>query len=112
MEDPSSSKNTEIDAELVKRFRRAVTSTYDALAKLGLGDDEGLAALGALEMAHRQLRNPTTSQGFARLWEMGRLEQSVEALALRPEFASLFSEEERRIARDRLVNKGYEDLID
>jgi hypothetical protein len=90
-----------------KRFRRAVTETYEVLAKMGYGDREGLDELGALKMARRLLRDSTTSRGFTRLWEMGRLGLSVEALVLRPEFRILFTDEERAIAIARLSDRGF-----
>ena len=94
-------------ALLTKRFRRVVTETYDVLGKMGYGDRDGLDELGALKMARRLLRDSTTSRGFTRLWEMGRLGLSVEAIVLRPEFRVLFTDEERSIANARLSDGGY-----
>jgi hypothetical protein len=42
-----------------------------------------------------------------KLWEFKRLDLTVEALVLRPEWSLLFSEEERQIARKRLSDYGY-----
>ena len=109
MHDPAEGlASDQLDEELIKTFRRAVTATYDTLAKMGLGDSEGLDEYGPIEMAHRLLKGPRTSPGFARLWEMGKLHMSIEALVLRKEFQSLFTDAERNVARERLVNKGYE----
>ena len=47
------------------------------------------------------------SDGFTTLWELKRLDLSVEAYVLRPEYAPLFTEEERGIARARLRQYGY-----
>lgn len=47
------------------------------------------------------------TDGFTTLWENHRLDLSVEANVLKPEYESLFSEEERRICRDRLEAYGY-----
>ena len=63
---------------------------------------------GGLEAARRLLRKDKVSSGFTTLWECGRLDLSVEAKALRPEFAPLFTEEEREIARMRLAQYGYD----
>lgn len=41
------------------------------------------------------------------LWEKKRLHQSVEAIVLEPEFEALFTEVERRVARERLKALGY-----
>lgn len=57
---------------------------------------------GGVDAARRLLLGRTTSDGFATLWEAGRLELSVEAFVLLPRFAATFSEAERREARRRL----------
>ena len=112
MSDPQSSAAAAADnPELVKKLRRAVHETYDMLERMGHSDREGLDEYGALSMMHRYLKAPTTAQSFTRLWEMGRLNLSLEAIVLRPEFAVLFSEQERRVARERLDSKGYSDII-
>ena len=51
-------------------------------------------------MEGRRLRRFTT------LWELKRLDLSVEAFVLRSEYAPLFTEEERGIARARLKEYG------
>jgi hypothetical protein len=58
-------------------------------------------------MAHRLLAAATTSSAFAKLWEMGRLPLSIEAIALRAEFRGLFSESELETARARLLERGF-----
>ncbi len=58
--------------------------------------------LGALGAARALLSTATVSDGFVALWERDRLDLTVESLALADEFAVLFSEEEREIARRRL----------
>ena len=63
---------------------------------------------GGLRAARRLLATEKPSKGFATLWECGRLDISMEALvAFEPEFAPLFTEAEREIARNRLVQYGY-----
>jgi hypothetical protein len=42
------------------------------------------------------------------LWELRRLDLSVEALALEPEFHELFTRPELDTARRRLADYGYE----
>ncbi|GAB3214053.1 hypothetical protein GCM10027294_51110 [Marinactinospora endophytica] len=66
-----------------------------------------LADLGPLEAARKLLNAPAVSDGFAALWERGRLDLTVEALVLEPRFASLFDERERETARKRLEQFGY-----
>ena len=58
---------------------------------------------GGLEAARRLLATERPSYGFVRLWECGRLDLSVEAHVLKPEFAPLFTEAELDTARSRLA---------
>ncbi|HEY5273255.1 MAG TPA: hypothetical protein VIJ34_08485 [Acidimicrobiales bacterium] len=95
------------DAELLRRLRRTVNETYETLGHMGFGDREGLDEYGAVAMTHRHLKSKFASGSFTRLWEMGRLEISVEAIVLRPEFRELYSEDELKVARERLSNKGF-----
>jgi hypothetical protein len=62
---------------------------------------------GAIETARRILLEPTVSDGFGNLWEKHRLELSVEAIVLQPEFVQLFTAEEQAIARDRLEKADF-----
>jgi hypothetical protein len=57
---------------------------------------------GALESARYLLQAKVTSDGYARLRDSNRLDLTVEALVLQPEFAPLFTPEELGTARDRL----------
>lgn len=85
---------------LVDRIRRE--AQYSAAHFLSM-----LADLGPLETARRLLRAPAVSDGFATLWERGRLDLTVEALVVDPLFADLFSEQELVTARTRLEQFGY-----
>jgi hypothetical protein len=62
---------------------------------------------GGQRAAQKLLATPEPSSGFTVLWEHKRLDLSVEALVLRDEYRSLFTDEERAIARDRLEQYGY-----
>jgi hypothetical protein len=84
-------------------YERAKTEAdYTATFFLGM-----LSDLGPLGTARKLLNAPAVSDGFANLWERGRLDLTVEALVLRPEFAPLFTEEELSRARTRLEQFGY-----
>ena len=48
------------------------------------------------------LNSTDVSEGYTVLAELGRLDLTVEALVLDPQWEELFSDEERQIARDRL----------
>ena len=60
-----------------------------------------------LETARRLLHSSTVSEGYTALWERGRLDLTVEALILQPEWNDLFTNDEREIARQRLQDYGY-----
>jgi hypothetical protein len=62
---------------------------------------------GGLPMAKRVLASSAQQTGLMRLWREERLEISVEALVLRPEFRVLFSADELSEARKRLSVLGY-----
>ena len=66
-----------------------------------------VSEIGGLATARKLLQRSEPSSGFAELWQCGALDLTVEAQILRPEFAELFSEEERAIARKRLAEYGY-----
>jgi hypothetical protein len=48
------------------------------------------------------------TDGFTTLWEYSRLALSVEAHVLKCEYAELFSDQERRMCRDRLKEFSYQ----
>ncbi|MCP3013138.1 DUF262 domain-containing protein [Nocardiopsis dassonvillei] len=88
---------------MVEGYERAkVEAGYTASFFLGM-----LAELGPLETARKLLNAPAVSDGFSNLWDRGRLDLTVEALVLRPEFSPLFTEEELGRARSRLGQFGY-----
>ena len=62
-----------------------------------------------LATAQQLLAATNVSDGFAALWQKQRLEHSVEAYVLRPEFQPLFAPHELDIARERLRQYGYND---
>ena len=66
-----------------------------------------LSSLGGLGTARRLLAVSEVSSGFTALYERGRLDLTVEALVVQPQFADLFSDHELEIARQRLRDLGY-----
>ncbi len=62
---------------------------------------------GGLPTARYLLHASGLSDGFTALWECGRLDLTVEAYVLKPEWRELFTEEERKIATKRLTDLGY-----
>jgi hypothetical protein len=67
-----------------------------------------LAEHGPVLTARKLLAAPTVSDGFSALWEHERLDLTVEALVIEPQFAGLFDEKERETARNRLAQFGFQ----
>ncbi len=61
-----------------------------------------------LHMAKRILATLRQQTGLLRLFKAKRLDLSMEALVLRPEFSHLFTEAELQTARKRLITLGYQ----
>ena len=61
----------------------------------------------AVKQAKRCLSGHRESDGFNLLAQKGKLELSLEALAVKKQFTALFSDEEVNNALDRLLCAGY-----
>lgn len=93
-----------------RAFDRAMQAIYDEAAGFGYKPTkfrQMLAQLGGVETARRLIRGKATS-GFTKLWEHRRLDLSVEALVIDPQWRALFSDEEAAIARRRLEDYNYD----
>lgn len=62
---------------------------------------------GGVAAAKRLLSASDVQYGFSELWECRRLDLTVEAHVLKPEFDSLFTPEERQEAYRRLAAHDY-----
>jgi hypothetical protein len=90
---------------LERRFDAAMRSIYDEAARLGYRPTrflEMVQTYGGVETAHRLLATEKVQVGLGQLFLLGRLDLTVEHHVLLPEFAPLFSDEERVVARTRL----------
>lgn len=61
----------------------------------------------AMAAAHRGLSGSCNSDGFAQLTTLGRLDLSLEALAIDRRYTVLFSDDEANAALSRLLEAGY-----
>lgn len=66
-----------------------------------------VASEEAMKTAHRCLTGRRLSDGFGDLQRLGRLELSLEALAVDKRFTGLFSDEEANEALTRLLEANY-----
>ena len=62
---------------------------------------------GGLIAAKKLIADPKYSDGLTKLWELKRLDLSVEALVLREPWSKLFTTEELASARKKLNELGY-----
>jgi hypothetical protein len=62
---------------------------------------------GGVATAKQLLQDDRPQEGFTTLWMHHRLDLTVEAHVLQPEFSSLFTEAERQQARQRLEQYGW-----
>lgn len=63
---------------------------------------------GGIGTAHRLLSGHEPQFGFMKMWDCGRLDITVECLALNPRFQELFEEHELQTARRRLRRYRYD----
>ena len=90
-------------------FEAAIRSIYDQCSAFGYRPTyllQLIAERGGLGAAKVLIAKPV-SDGFSRLAVEQRLDLSVEALVLRPEWRSLFTPEELRTARSRLRSSPH-----
>ena len=60
-----------------------------------------------LDNAHRSLSGSRESDGFAQLEKLGRLDLTLEALAVDKRFTGLFTDEQANEALTRLLEAGF-----
>ena len=89
---------------MVDIYRRAKTECrYNASRFLQMVSEHGGLGTAKLLLASDEIQ-----YGFTELWLCGRLDLTVEAHVLKPEFQELFTDQERERARKRLHDHGYE----
>ena len=95
---------------LETQFNKALKATYEEAVKSGYYPTRFLQMLnerGGVGTAKYLLAKADAQQGLFRLWEVGQLDSSMEALVLLPQFEALFTAEEQAEARQRLDSLGY-----
>ena len=89
-----------------EKFVAAWASAREKAAGLGV-KMRPVAAEEAVVAAHRCLSGRRLSDGFNALKEKGRLELTLEALAIDQRYTGLFTDEEANEALTRLLEAGY-----
>lgn len=99
-------------AGMEAEFHRAMVEVYERARReagyLATRFIQMVSELGGLAAAKALLHAPGVSEGFTALWERERLDVSMEARVLEPRFTSLFTDNERRIAKERLRAYGFQ----
>jgi hypothetical protein len=98
--------------DLERRWHREMVSIYEDAKKIGyqparfIQDVQERGGLAAARHLINDYAESAASEGFMRLWELRRLDLSVEARALKPEYRPLFTRDERDRCDRRL--QAYE----
>lgn len=86
-----------------EKFLFALESNRQKAETLGIR----IRPITDMKQAHQCLSGHRTSDGFGQLAGKGRLDLSLEALAVNKRFTALFSDEEANNALTRLLDSGY-----
>jgi hypothetical protein len=94
----------EFDEEMLRIYQRALSEAhYKATRFLAM-----LHEHRGLETARLLIHSPTVSEGYTALWELTRLDLTVEAVIRdNPKWHPLFTQEELEICMRRLTDYGY-----
>ncbi len=100
-----------VDQDLVGEFHQAMLDVYHNAKRLAGYNATYFYRMvldhGGYETARRLLGSSQVSSGLAELWQKGHLDISMENTVLQQRFDTLFSDEERDIARNRLTDLGF-----
>lgn len=86
-----------------EKFLRSAAAARTQAETLGVR----IRPLADMAAAHKILSGHRESDGFFQLAAKGRLDLSLEALAVSKQFTALFSDEEANNALTRLLDAGY-----
>ena len=89
-----------------QKFIEAWANARKEAEKLGIRM-RPIASGEEMKQANRCLSGHRESDGFWALAEKGRLDLSLEAIAVKKQFTSLFTDEQANCALERLLDAGY-----
>ena len=98
-------------AELASQLKVAMHEIYRESRRLRYVPTRFLQMLneqGALVTVHQLLASDRHHDGFTRLWDLRRLDLSLECVVLKPVFRTLFTEKELNAARCRLRKLDFD----
>ena len=94
---------------LEREFQRAVSICIDQYGYRPSYFLQMLGNYGPIDTAIRLVTAPKFHEGLTRLWELRRLDITVEAIILRNPYNQLFTKEVLEKARERLEQLGYKE---
>jgi hypothetical protein len=65
---------------------------------------------GTVNAIKKLINSNEVPSGFTTLWEKGRLDLSMEKIIQEPEWVNLFTDDDRKKAKKRLIDYGYNKL--
>ena len=86
-----------------EKFLAALAANREKAARLGVR----IRPVADMTQAKRMLSGSRTSDGFGELADQGKLELTLEALAVDKRFTHLFTDDEANTALERLLGAGY-----
>ena len=86
-----------------EKFLAALAENQKKAGSLGIR----IRPVADMQSVHRILSGHRESDGFYQLAQLGRLNLSVEALAVKKQFTGLFTDDEANNALTRLLDAGY-----
>ena len=86
-----------------EKFLQALSAAREKATALGVR----IRPVTDMALVRRCLSGHRESDGFFQLADKGRLDLSMEALAVKKQFTALFSDEEANNALERLLSAGY-----
>ncbi|MBR3979276.1 MAG: hypothetical protein IKJ94_06610 [Oscillospiraceae bacterium] len=86
-----------------EKFLAEIATSREKAQQLGVR----IRPVADMAAAHRVLSGHRESDGFFQLADKGRLDLSLEALAVKKAYTALFTDEEANTALTRLLGTGY-----
>lgn len=111
VQEKKQNQNSSASGNLEIQFHRDMLSIYENAKKIGYNASrfiQMVANQGGLNVAKKFINSINPSDGFTKLVLLKRWDLTVEALVLKNEYHSLFSNQEREIAKSRLIAHGYD----
>ncbi|MCL6579976.1 MAG: hypothetical protein K6T73_11480, partial [Candidatus Bathyarchaeota archaeon] len=102
--------NKEIEKELEQEFLKASFLCKNRYKYNPTRFLQMLERGGPIKTAVGLVMAPTYHEGFTKLWQLGRLDLTVEAIILQEPYNQLLSQEILNTARSKLEKIGYKEI--